>query len=121
VLTNANISDITSRVRYERPGQPEWRITLGFGEDRPYIQVRGFTGADAWTGRKWYLSRHMTVSEVVTTCFKAIITAEEHETREFFTYRLHPIFSPHFDVEALVELHQNMRVDVRENAMQGAA
>lgn len=72
-----------------------------------YMQVR-FPDADLVTGevetqhgRKWILSEHMKKSEVVTTAFKAIITAEEHEIREKFRYRGRMIFGPHIDVDAL--------------------
>ena len=58
-------------------------------------------------GRKWVLSQHMTKSEVVATAFKAILTAEEHETRENFKYRGAPIFHPHYNVDILVEVYHN--------------
>lgn len=44
-------------------------------------------------GRKWYISSHATKSEVVQTAFKACLTAEEHEVREYFTYKGQRIFS----------------------------
>ena len=74
---------------------------------RPILQVR-FQAPDLVTGeaelqhaRKWFLSPHMTRSEVVTTALKAVLTAVEHETREAFRYRGRPVFGPHIDVEAL--------------------
>jgi hypothetical protein len=65
-------------------------------------------------GRNWLLSEFMTPSEVVLTAFKAVLTALEHEARESFTYRGRPILGPHFDVEALVELADAQRLDVRQ-------
>lgn len=66
-----------------------------------YLQVR-IVSAKPYDGcRKWYISRHSTISEVVQTTLKAMITASEHEIRENFTYRGKAIFAPHFDVEAL--------------------
>lgn len=59
--------------------------------------------SESWRSRKWMLSRYMTDSEVVQTCFKAVMTAMEHETREKFLYKGQPVFQPHFDVEALVK------------------
>jgi hypothetical protein len=78
---------------------------------RMYLQVGG-TCADArdprkeikWAGRKWFLSQHMTRSEIVQTAFKAVITAMEHEVREGFTFRGEPIYGPHWDVELLAEM-----------------
>lgn len=55
-------------------------------------------------GRKWRLSEHMTVSEIVQTAFCAALHYEEHELREAFHFREQPIFGPHFDVNDLVAL-----------------
>lgn len=55
------------------------------------------------SGRKWLISRHSTKSEVVQTAFKAVMTFEEHEIRESFTYKGERIFGPHFDVDFLAE------------------
>jgi hypothetical protein len=55
----------------------------------------------AWHGRKWRLSPHMTDSEIVSTAFKAFLTAEEHECRERFRFKGQRIFGPHLDVHAL--------------------
>lgn len=54
--------------------------------------------------RKWYISPYATQSEVIQTAFKAVLTAEEHEVRENFTYKGRPIFAPHYNVEKLAEL-----------------
>jgi hypothetical protein len=73
---------------------------------RPFLQVK-FWALDAatnkrheQTGRKWMLSWHMTKSEIVQTCFLAVKTAVEHETRENFTYNDRAVFGPHIDIEA---------------------
>jgi hypothetical protein len=68
-----------------------------------------------WNGRKWFLSNHMTRSEVVQTAFKAVLTAEEHEAREHFKYRGQSIFDPHYDVDKLVELRSDVAcLDLRK-------
>lgn len=56
---------------------------------------------DAWTGRKWLLSPHMTDGEIVQTVFMAAMTAVEHETRETFFYKGQAIFDPHYDIDKL--------------------
>jgi hypothetical protein len=61
--------------------------------------------------RKWFLSEHMTKSEFVQTCLKAVLTMEEHEIREKFKYKDQPIFRPHYDVDVLHELCENGTVD----------
>ena len=53
------------------------------------------------SGRKWYISPHMTQSEIIHTAFKAVLTAEEHEIREAFLYRNQAIFAPHLCVNWL--------------------
>ena len=79
--------------------------------NRCYLQVRATTKDNAtgepgytWSGRKWFLSPHMTSSEVVQTALKAVLTAVEHEVREQFLYRGHSIFDPHYDLDLLVKL-----------------
>lgn len=57
-------------------------------------------------GRWWVLRNGLTVSEVVTTALKAVLTAVEHEAREQFTYKGKPIFGPHWDVEELLALYE---------------
>lgn len=59
-----------------------------------------------WKGRKWWLSPHMTDGEVVQTAFMAVMAANEHETREKFSYRGVSVFDPHYDIDKLVELRR---------------
>lgn len=89
--------------------------------DRTYLQGQ-YDEADIVTGktelqktRKWILSPHMTRSEVVQTAFKCALTSMEHRTREHFLYKGERVFSPHYDVEALVELCRQKRFDERED------
>ena len=88
----------------------DWRFVVRMDGDRAYLQVQADepcadTGEmHTWHSRKWPLSARMTRSEVVQTAFLAVMTAVEHETREQFKYLDHAIFSPHYDVEALVAL-----------------
>lgn len=86
--------------------------SLGATTRRCFLQVRAMLadntvpGANASLqhGRKWFLSPHMTKSEVVLTALKAVLTFEEHETRERFLYRGRAIFDPHYDVDLLWEM-----------------
>lgn len=55
-----------------------------------------------WKGRKWYVSSHATDAEVIATAFKAVVTAEEHETREKFLYKGKAIYGPHLSLDALL-------------------
>ena len=84
-------------------------------KSRTFIRVRFNAGDEGWqTGRKWYISPHMTKSEVVQTALKAVLAAEEHEAREAFRYKGSKIFGPHFDVDVLVELaKKKANLDIR--------
>lgn len=62
------------------------------------------TNLERQHGRKWLISPHMTRSEIVQTALKAVLTAEEHEAREKFTYKGCTPFAPHFDVDLLCSL-----------------
>lgn len=61
-------------------------------------------------GRKWYISPHMTTSEIVQSALKACLTSMEHVTRENFYYRGERIFGPHHDVDTLVMLAKEKRL-----------
>ena len=94
---------VLQRITYK----PGWSFVVFRDGDRPVLQVHCtnlYDGTTAWRSRKWFLSPHMTNSEIVQTAFKAVQTAEEHELRKQFKYRSRPIFGPHFDIEKLVDL-----------------
>ena len=80
-----------------------------------YLEEDVESGVPEWQhGRKWRLSRFMTTSEIAQTAFKAVITSQEHVAREFFTYKGVNVYSPHYDVERLVELRSSEQsLDVR--------
>lgn len=116
------MNDDCIRLVLSRISYPGFTFVLmpNIGHGPPYLQIEcdgrcNTTGAPmAWKSRKWTLSRHMTVSEIVQTAFKAVLTAVEHEAREQFTYRGAAIFGPHFSVDRLVALAQDPNAqDVR--------
>lgn len=63
--------------------------------------------------RKWRVSRFSTKTEVVETAFKACWIATYHEMSEQFRYKGQPIYSPHFDVDARVEMCRSAKFDKR--------
>lgn len=103
----------------EQVSYPGVKLALQHDDNRPYLQVQAWrecleTGQHALQkGRKWFLSPHMTKSEVVQTALKAVLAWEEHEAREKFKYRGQAVFGPHLDVDALHEVVCKGRVDVR--------
>jgi hypothetical protein len=106
---------------------PDFKYVLKHNNGGYYLQIECQGAADnvtteptSWKGRKWLLSMHMTDSEVVTTAFKATLTAIEHETREQFKYMGQSIFDPHYDVRQLVALRSAAGcLDTRPDGMQG--
>lgn len=112
--TFLEIKTIISRIKYK-----EWFIDVKDSEGRAYLQV-SFVAPDIATGerevqkgRKWWLSPHMTETEIVTTAFKAVVAAEEHEVRENFRYDDQLIYNPHFNVNDLVKLAKTAISDAR--------
>jgi hypothetical protein len=66
-----------------------------------YVQIRFPSQAPFDGCRKWYVSSHATISEVVQTVFLAALTAQEHELRERFRFMGRDIFNPHQDATDL--------------------
>lgn len=101
-MTSDEIRDVLAHIRFG-----DWTFAIGDDAGRPFLQL-GFVAPDAdtgiptpWKSRKWFLSEHMTVSEIVGTAFKAVMTAVEHEAREAFKFHGRAVYGPHIDVWAL--------------------
>lgn len=114
MLNQEDIQNIVDKIQYK-----DWRFKVGKNEEHYYLQVI-FDAPDNFSGkiepqycRKWQLSVYMVPSEVVRTAYKAVLTAEEHEVGEHFKYKGQLVYCPHIDVEALVEVMENKRIDVR--------
>lgn len=87
------IDGLLNRVNYK-----SWTFRSGFMGNGCYIQcvLDAIDGkGDNWTGRKWHVSNFATDSEIISTAFKAIMTAEERETREQFLFDSLAIYGPH--------------------------
>lgn len=103
-MNKAKIEELLQSVKYKH-----WKFHVGLDGQRMYLQLvwqAPCTDSNAMAlqkSRKWFLSEHMTKSEVIQTGFKAVLTAEEHEARETFLYKGKAIFGPHFDVDTLYE------------------
>lgn len=114
-MRESDIASLLGQIEY----RPDWDIGLYSTPGELYLQVSFVDNGKRQSGRKWRISRYMTKSEIVGTAFKACLTAEEHETRERFRYNGVPIYSPHFDVDALAVLATDNCFDVRVDANQG--
>ena len=122
MLSLVEIEEILTKVEFR-----DWKIIVKDENQadgvnwisRYYLQVI-FYAPDMVTGeperqssRKWFLSQHMTKSEIVTTALKACLTAVEHEAREDFKYKGKAIFGPHWDVDSLYEMCKVKNLDMR--------
>lgn len=106
-----------------------WKFHIGW-DHRYYIQAQ-FMAADVGNlgslelqkSRKWFLSEHMTDSEVVQTVFLCVKTAEEHELRENFLLNGTQVFGPHHDLFGLAYLIQEKTIQEshRNNGVQTGA
>lgn len=92
------VEEIVKQVKYK-----DWFFHVGWKPGVIWLQVRWITDGGWQHGRKWLISEHATKSEVVQTCLKAVLTAEEHEARERLTYRDVKVFDAHFDVDWMVD------------------
>lgn len=109
MLNAKKVEELLETIQYK-----QWKFHVGLDGQRMYLQL-------VWNdicstskkiaeqkSRKWFLSEHMTKSEVIQTGFKAVLTAEEHEVRENFLYKGKAIFGPHFDVDALLACAEHL-------------
>ncbi len=93
-------------------GEYELHLRQDPGEGRFFLQIQfEALDNDSDSGklerqfcRKWYLSPHMTKSELVRTAYKAYMAAVEHEACEKFKYHGESIYNPHVDVDALLSV-----------------
>lgn len=111
------VKTMTALIESVECGEFEFHVRVD--NQRPYLQIQSadtctVTGLPYhWHGRKWFLSPHMTDSEIVQTAWAAAKMAMEHELRETFKWEGECIFRPHFDIRALHEISRANRVDER--------
>lgn len=112
-----SIKVIVDKLEYK-----DWTFVLEMdkmGANRPYLQIQ-FWDEDHFGGgqslqkcRKWYLSYHMTDSEIVRTGYKALCAALDHERDELFKFDKVALFNPHHDLLFLAEFAKKKRIDIR--------
>lgn len=100
--TSQEIISIVERVEVE-----SFAFTASTTPNGVYFQVSSIgrnvkTGEiEVQKGGKRYLSGHATEGEIVQQLLSAVLSFQEHETRENFLYDGLRIFSPHLSIEAL--------------------
>lgn len=104
--TQATLNEIT----FEH--HPTLFVALScFGDAISWLQIRDSAlPIEINSGRKWRLSPYMVKSEVVQTVWAAYEAWVIHEARESFHYKGVTIFGPHFDVDALVGIADQIEV-----------
>jgi len=116
--TLKSIKDLVDDVKFN-----DWAFLIKTNRDNtPYLQIKflapgSFTDSDELelqSCRKWQLSYFMCDEEIVSTAFKAMLAAVEHEAREQFTWRGEAIYRPHYDIYALHKLSARNAIDKRE-------
>lgn len=112
------MSEIISQIKYKS----DWKFRLITKGDGFLFQIT-FMEKDLTSEsedlemqfcRKWYISPYSTVSEVISTAYKAVQAAELHEIGERFKYRGKMIFNPHMNYDELVHNIDAIGIDVRE-------
>lgn len=101
------VIDLISEIAYK----DDYFLRVGVSpEGRLFMQVQCHrkdvvTGEMGWgKGGKCYLSEFMTDQEIVQNAFGLFKAYEEHECREFFTFRGKRIYGPHISLDALLEI-----------------
>lgn len=80
------------------------------GGDRVYIQIvySSFCSTSnaykEWSGRKYYLSEHMTDDEIIKTTYVAFEQVIKHEIMEGFKVDGKILFNPHVNFEELLKI-----------------
>jgi len=106
-LTADSLASMLSDVQFEGSLFLIEELPNGFHIQLQRTEADVDTGEhQEFQGRKWYVDRHATPGTVVRTAFKAVLTWQEHEARDRFTYRGARLFSPHSDVDRLVQLNR---------------
>lgn len=106
---NIRLFDLPFDIRVEYDNKYS-REMLKYTSGRIFIQIQYKTRCtktrklQQWSGRKWYLSSHMTEDEIIKTCYSAFKTAVEHEVMEGFKVNNIILFNPHINYKELLKI-----------------
>lgn len=96
-------TSFTLRVERDNEQPVDGRIFVQVQYNAPCVNTGELKD---WSGRKWYLSKHMTEDEVVKTVFAAFKAAVEHEIMEGFRVAGWTLFNPHVNFVELLSISQ---------------
>ncbi len=91
------------RIERDNEQPTDGRIFIQVHYHAPCVKTGSW---EDWSGRKWYLSKHMTQDEVIKTAFAAFKAAVEHEILEGFSVGGKVLFNPHVDFTELLAISQ---------------
>jgi len=98
--TQQLINDVLAKVRYKDLCFVSERVSGGYLiYAQAFAPERETQTIVPMSGRKWFIAEHTQREDIVRTVFKAVLTWEEHEAREFFLYDGQRLFNPHFDLD----------------------
>jgi hypothetical protein len=104
-LSREDLQRIIRQISYK-----DWNFIVHDKGDGFLVQAI-FVGPDSETGkdelqkcRKWYVSSHACLSEVVRTLYMAVEAAEFHEFQERFKFMGQAVFSPHINPHTMAML-----------------
>lgn len=110
-LSLEGLEEILSRIHFPGKAFRAGEQGDGWFLQIEYLEDDVVTGESAMQrGRKWYVSRHATESEVVQSALVACLASAEHQVREHFTYqpteddKPRAIFGPHFSSAVLYSI-----------------
>jgi len=95
------------------------RITVSVVGEGYHLQVQYMEeDIDTWKvelqkARKWYVSPYSTETEIVETAFKACRTSMDHVLKEHFLYKGRRVYSPHFAIQARIDMCDARKFDGR--------
>jgi len=100
----------------------DWKFKVDTNKGVPYVQILFYATSNfsddetavLQSCRKWMLSFYMCDEEIVSTAFKAMLAAVEHEAREQFTWEGQAIYRPHLDIRTLHKISSQNLVDKRD-------
>lgn len=110
-LTEELIQSIIKHCEYK-----DWQFVVFKKGDGFLIQPQFVTGREeVQKGRKWYVSRWSTISELINTMYFAVRTAELHEISENFKYQGEAIYHQRKSVSDLLSFTQQAEPDKRKD------
>lgn len=117
--TKAEVEAIVSNISFM---DRQFRVLEkgdGFLLQLQYVEANVETGEPMLQrARKWYISQWATETEIVDTAFAACRRSMDHVMKEHFLYKGLRVYSPHFQIEARLELAKAGRFDRRPDARQ---